>query len=712
MSNKVKYLQTIDFSKLKLNEQLEIKALGRPMPNLNMQKSGTSRTIEYKRQFHSNIYEKYLWVCGCEESNSLFCYPCLLYGGDILWTETGVTDLRSLPQKIKKHEQSSKHIQNVLSLTLLGSNPCPNPLNLENNLEDIKHNEVVRRNRKVLFRIINCLKFCGEFNLHIQGLNHCDCDNGTQLGPNHSDAEGGTNVFKGVVEYLYSMDSSSKLDLYSVEVLQGLSQQTLNKLFDAMLQVCQDHIKEEISNAEYLAVMCDDIIDVCDKMQVAVVLRYMLNGKPVERFWGFFNPVNRTVDALTEMLQRELYDLIPDCPNKLIAQTYDGAVRLSVDKTNVHSLLKERYKNAHFIHCYSHEHSGIIQKATWQNGSMKVFFNDISRISTFFSRPEVLEKILCQMTVPSNSHFKGNHITFTINTIHAMKDTLKVCSGVLETLALTDIGTEATAIKRIFHDENFDFWLSFFSKVMPHIEQLFSQFEYKSIDVRKATISLSTFYHIIKTIRSEYEEVKENGAADNNKPSKYCPNKIATIEEVCDIILLKCSERLSFINHLEASKLLVRENFISFLSKFPNYELSQAVDAYPMLDKEKLGNELSVLYTRSDIYHTEKLTDLLRFFYDKHLQSTFCETVKLIKILLTTPMITDEPERCFKTLKKIKRFLKQPQTIDNLTALAMVSLECTMVKTKIPDFNDRVIDCFVTVNCFHEHFMYRQTDTV
>lgn len=690
MSNKVKYLQTIDFKKLKLNEQIEIKSLGRPMPNLNMQKCGPGRSIEYVRQFNCNIYDKCLWVCGCEESNSLFCYPCLLFGGDVLWTKSGVNDLRCFQQKIKKHEQSSKHMNNMINLTLLGCTTC-SARQIHDSPAVTWHNERVKKNRNVLHKIINCLKFCGEYSLHIQGLDNSHLDKSL-------------NILEGLIEYMCDLDSSFRFDICSVTALEGISQSVLNKLFKAMLGICQNQIKEEVSHAQYLAVMCDDIVDVCDKMQVAVVLRYMLNGKPVERFWGFFNPVNRTVDALTEMLQKELYDLIPDCPSKLIAQTYDGAVSLSGDKTNVHTLMKEQYKNAHFIHCYAHKHCGIIQKATWQNSSMKVFFNDISSISTYFSRSEVLEKILGQMAVPSSTSFKESNITFTINAIHAMKDTLKVCCDVLETRTLTEIGTEATAIKRILNDADFEFWLYFFSKVMPHIDELFSQFEYKSIDVRKATISLSTFYHIMKTIRNEYVEVKEN--CSENKQKKCCPEKAATIEEVCDIILLKCSERLSFINHLEASKLLAQDNFSSFLSKFPNYELTQAVDAYPMLDREKLGTELAVLYARTDIYQTKKLIDLLRFFNENHLQTTFSETVKLIKILITTPMITEESERCFKTLEKIKSFLQNPITVDNLTALGMVSLESNMMK-KITEFNEKVIDSFMIVNDFQEEFMYK-----
>jgi hypothetical protein len=40
---------------------------------------------------------------------------------DISWTKTGVTHLDHLSEKIKKHENSFKHLQNEANLTVLGT---------------------------------------------------------------------------------------------------------------------------------------------------------------------------------------------------------------------------------------------------------------------------------------------------------------------------------------------------------------------------------------------------------------------------------------------------------------------------------------------------------------------------------------------------------------------------------------------------------------
>lgn len=42
--------------------------------------------------------------------------------------------------------------------------------------------------------------------------------------------------------------------------------------------------------ADFLAVMADETTDVSSQFQLSVILRYVKNGNPIERFWGFLLP--------------------------------------------------------------------------------------------------------------------------------------------------------------------------------------------------------------------------------------------------------------------------------------------------------------------------------------------------------------------------------------------------------------------------------------
>ncbi|KAJ4441444.1 hypothetical protein ANN_11299, partial [Periplaneta americana] len=83
------------------------------------------------------------------------------------------------------------------------------------------------------------------------------------------------------------------------------------------------------------------------------------------------------------------------------------------------------------------------------------------------------------------------------------------------------------------------------------------------------------------------------------------------------------------------------------------------------------------------------------------------ETIKLLEILITTPMSTAEAERCFSTLKRVKTFLRSVMCQDRLNALAMPSIECDYIAS-IPNFNDRVIENFAHQKERRMEFIYKR----
>ena len=106
--------------------------------------------------FHSEWYQRKSWLCGCEVKNALFCFPCLLFGGDATWTKDGFRSINKMKEKTEKHEKSKKHIDNVVSLSLLAT------VNIKEKLSDAythsinEHNTKIKKNREMLSKIIDC----------------------------------------------------------------------------------------------------------------------------------------------------------------------------------------------------------------------------------------------------------------------------------------------------------------------------------------------------------------------------------------------------------------------------------------------------------------------------------------------------------------------------------------------------------------------------
>ncbi|XP_050313466.1 uncharacterized protein LOC126748345 [Anthonomus grandis grandis] len=119
--NSVQSLIAEPFCSRSLNDKAEIKRLGRPTPPLKIEQSVSSKKRTFMRTFNPDLYNKHTWLCGCPIKNDLFCFPCLLFGGEVSWTKVGFTDLNHSGDRIKKHSLSATHMKNVVQYSLFGS---------------------------------------------------------------------------------------------------------------------------------------------------------------------------------------------------------------------------------------------------------------------------------------------------------------------------------------------------------------------------------------------------------------------------------------------------------------------------------------------------------------------------------------------------------------------------------------------------------------
>jgi hypothetical protein len=129
---------------LRFEDRVNIKPLGPPPPKLQIQKQYSVKGKTVSRNFNPNMYKHADWLCGCDTSNSLFCFVCLLMGSsdlDPAWVQTGVTDL--------KHS---------IEFATLGHVDIRNQLSAAYRLQVQKQNEQVKQNRYILGKLIDCIK--------------------------------------------------------------------------------------------------------------------------------------------------------------------------------------------------------------------------------------------------------------------------------------------------------------------------------------------------------------------------------------------------------------------------------------------------------------------------------------------------------------------------------------------------------------------------
>uniref|UniRef100_A0A1A7WQQ2 Si:ch211-240b21.2 n=2 Tax=Iconisemion striatum TaxID=60296 RepID=A0A1A7WQQ2_9TELE len=706
--NSVKSLLDYPFKRRTMQEKILVKELGPHRPEINLQQRFKEKVRAYNRSFCRTWFQRKSWLTSCAITNALFCFPCILFNSgrcDLGWTQSGQTDLKHLSERIKKHERSRIHMENCMQLAVLGRVSIATQLDESHCIAVRRHNEAVDKNRQTLSKIIDCVKFCGAFELGM-------------LGHGESVSADNPGIFRGLVDLMASSDSSLREHLESTTMFKCTSRAVKSELLDCMLAVLRERILEEVNAASFLAIQVDKTTDISSHYQLALVLRYIDERNNIqERFFEFIKLPNDGADPVATTLLERLHIILPEGQeNKLIAQAYDGAAVMR-GATGLQHRIQLVYPHAHYIHCYAHQLNLVMQQATSHIPQISHFFSDVAGFGSFFAKSVKTAAVLGEVTrqVP-NTLTCWNFGSGAINTVHDHKDDLVRCFEIIRDRETFDDTTtrEAGSFVRMLEDETFCFFLSLFHKIMPHVDLLYKELQKKNIDSNFIAGVIQKFINSMQTIREAVPLlVKEE---DSEVPIQEPPTKKwkrlgedtrrQFALEVCDIIMSHAKERFSFTKHLISATLVQASLFQTHSRMSPDSALDTALEAYPFLDKAKLKTELSLIYENEEFHSCKGAVALFRVLMENNLQDIFTETVSLLNIIITTPMNTSESKRCFSTSNRIKVFLKNTLSQDQLSALAMLSIEKKLTQD-ICDFNAKVIGKFAAQVHRREKFMYK-----
>ncbi|XP_040189964.1 zinc finger MYM-type protein 1-like [Rana temporaria] len=705
--NSVLSLKQVPFTRRSDDEKKRIKELGPHQPKLQIQQRSSDRGRVYTRSFSPTSYNKWSWLAGCDVTNAYYCFPCLLFrshGTDTLWVSTGICDLKHLTEKCKRHEMTKSHLDNFMRLEFFGKRSIGEQLDAGYRIGIRKHNEEVTKNRHILSRIIDCVKFCGAFELALRG---------------HDESERSENpgIFRGLVDFVASLDGVLQEHLENATVFKGTSKTVQNELLDCMLSVVREHIIQEARSSDFISIQADETTDIATQCQLVIVLRYIdANNNVQERFLEFIPLQSTTADSIATALQERLAVILPeDQKHKLISQAYDGASVMRGATAGVQKKIQDVYPNAHYIHCYAHQLNLIMQQATSQIPKVRLFFANLGGFASFFSRSpkrtDVLDKIVAHR-LPTSSSVRWNFHSRAVNTVFEHREDLIRCFEEIRDSGDFDPVTmrEAAGFVAMLEDRDFKYFLTLFHTIMPHVDFLYAKLQKKDIDSVHIKGSIEQFQKDVMKIRdsipSLVDQSIQGGSQQRRRRSLNLGEHKRIASEVCDTILLHTMQRFSFTNHLVSATLLQADKFEQYAMEFPEDALSKTLKAYPLLNKSKLKTELSLIYRTDEFRKCNGAVDLLQLFMENNLKKGFRETVTLLKILITTPMTTAEAERCFSTLKRIKTFLRNCMTQERLNALAMLSMEKRVV-TEMTDFNQKVIEKFASQKERRANFFFK-----
>lgn len=707
--NSVEMLITNPFERLKLEEKLAIKKIGPERPDIKIAQQTKDKGKTYTRTFSRAWYDRKKWLCGCSKRNTVFCFPCLLFRASVctgqgdVWTTTGVSDMKHFSESVKRHEASKAHLHCAMKLAMLGQVNIATQLDEGYHVSVRNHNREVDNNRQILSKLIDCIKFCGAFELALRGHDE-------------SDTSDNPGVFLGLVDFVASLDTAMREHLDKATVFKGTSNRIQNELLDCMLDVMQGHIIQDLKKTEFLAVQADETTDVSTHCQFVVVFRYIDVANTLQERFFCFKQIDggTTAEAISKVLLQQL-GVVCSAENevdrdRLIAQTFDGASVMRGAKGGVRRMVQDAYPNAHFIHCYAHQLNLVMQQAVSSITPVRVFFSDIGGFSAFFSRSPkrtaTLDSVVAKR-LPRASQTRWNFHSRVVSTVYENKDLLLECFNTIQQSPEFDSISirEAKGYCRMLGDKEFLFFLELFHAILSRVDVLFAQLQRRNIDVVHTQRIIENFVCSISKVRDSVPSICANYIADTaQRGGARDFTRIGY--EVCDTVIANAKDRFTFTGHLAAAVLFDSERFPEYADDFPTVALGKAVDAYPMLSKTLLKTELSLIYENPDFRASNSAMALFQLFINNNLADVFSETLKLLRILITTPMTTAESERCFSTLKRIKTFLRNTMSQDRLNALAMLSIEKRLTRD-IPDFNRVVIEKFAHMKDRRAKFLYK-----
>ncbi|XP_072042789.1 zinc finger MYM-type protein 1-like [Amphiura filiformis] len=711
--NSVDYLLENRFSAHSLQEKIEIKRLGPHRPD-NVVVEGKANQ---NRKFSNSWYDKAPWLTASTTKKALFCFPCLLLGnGDNAWRKTGYTDLIHLSRSIKAHEKNAAHLTCCVRLELLGN------VNICTQLDDAyrssirKHNQLVDKNRHVLSKLIDCVKFCGAFELALRGHNET---------PDSENA----GIFRGLVDLVAELDGVLAEHLDTATTFKGTSKTIQNELLQCMYEVYLDHVESEIEQCNFISVQADETTDVSCKCQVVIVIRYTLNGEIKERFMGFQEAKEKHADALTKIITDVLCKY--NVKNKLIAQTYDGAATMKGRINGVQAQIRKDYPLAYFVHCYAHQLNLVMEQACSKNiRKCKIFFANLAGFSVFFtSSPKRSSQLkeFCAARIPRAAQTRWNFTSRVVNTVYENKDgLLSSLIAIRDGLPESEIETaqhthfnwdaktisEAAGLIKWLLDDEFMFLLEFFHRVMPHVDILYAKLQKRNISVDEVDKAVQAFIRDLKKLRSEIDSISvtqdEDQSASNTRKRRRddMQSLKSSCKEACDTMIVQATDRFTVVGNLIPLQLVDPTSFSAYAANFPDEKFEQVAVFYPMIVKEKLKTELTVLYSSSEFQSSKSSLSLLQFLIENNLKHHFSEVCQLLEISLTTPLVSAESERCFSTLGRIKTFLRNTMTNERLNALAALSIQKSMIRD-IANFNQLVINKFAAAKNRRAEFLYK-----
>ncbi|XP_055551291.1 uncharacterized protein LOC129733805 [Wyeomyia smithii] len=434
---------------------------------------------------------------------------------------------------MKGHAATKEHINNAMAHRTFGRTRIDEALDHAHEIARKNHNAQVKRNREGMTTLIDLTCFLGSHGLSFRGHNE-----------QHDSVNKGN--YKDLCEFIASRDVAFADFVNNNSVFSGTSASIQNELIEVIGSFMIEEIFREVQNAEFISVMVDETTDVARKSQLATTFRYCLkDGTPVERFVDLCDASN---DKTAVALAREVVSLLEKfsvTPEKLVAQTYDGAHVMSGVAGGTQAIVKKLYRDADYILCKAHVLNLVLLHACNYQDTRK-FLTTLSTLASFFTQSPKRDSELknyIQRKIPNVCKVKWAYTSRMVNIVEAHYSELTTCLGEMY-LGNIKWDGETCSLARGLHSFmlEFDtiFYLKVFSAVFSFTDILYQTLQTKELDYIECGKSVRNTHENISNLQTDkkykaiWQECLEitGETSDGNRYDQYFKKYNAVITRI------------------------------------------------------------------------------------------------------------------------------------------------------------------------------------
>lgn len=280
-----------------------------------------------------------------------------------------------------------------------------------------------------------------------------------------------------------------------------------NEFIDILASMVRDVVVKEAmsSDADRFTIFIDGTKDKRGDECISLAVRYVIGGKPNERLLFFETTKDLDAGAITELLLNSLKSYGLDA-RKILSQCYDGAAVMKGYKSGVAKRLSDKLeKIIPYVHCFNHRLHLTIVHTVNQIGTVKLFFDQLQSLYSFFKKPKV------------KSVYEGNSVKRLIDTrwtghLEATKSVLGSFSEIVSTLdqvksSKSDLDGEdiamAIGLSSILKQKKFVFILTFMSEFLESFGPVDRLLQSRDISYHRAMPLVEVLQSTISEFRTD-----------------------------------------------------------------------------------------------------------------------------------------------------------------------------------------------------------------